>query len=137
MQTFLPYPSFVESARCLDYKRLGKQRVETWQLYRANTENSGWRHTPIAKMWKGYERALLHYGLICCIEWLRLGYEDTLCQRFGDLLLQSKDPMILPPWIGDESLHASHRSNLLRKDPIWYGKYGWTEPNNLPYVWIK
>ena len=28
MQTFLPHPEFDESAACLDYKRLGKQRLE-------------------------------------------------------------------------------------------------------------
>lgn len=28
MQTFLPYPDFVESASVLDRQRLGKQRVE-------------------------------------------------------------------------------------------------------------
>jgi hypothetical protein len=32
MQTFLPYKSFKDSARCLDNKRLGKQRVEALQL---------------------------------------------------------------------------------------------------------
>lgn len=32
MQTFLPYPNFVESAKCLDDKRLGKQRVECLQI---------------------------------------------------------------------------------------------------------
>ena len=35
MQTFLPYKSFEKSAKCLDYKRLGKQRIETWQIYSA------------------------------------------------------------------------------------------------------
>ena len=40
-----------------------------------------------------------------------------------------------PPWFGNEKIHASHRSNLLRKDPEFYGKYGWTEPDNLEYVW--
>ena len=33
MQTFLPYPDFRESLESLDYKRLGKQRVEAWQIY--------------------------------------------------------------------------------------------------------
>ena len=32
MQTFLPYPDFARSARVLDRKRLGKQRVETLQV---------------------------------------------------------------------------------------------------------
>lgn len=35
MQTFLPYPIFTESAKCLDNKRLGKQRVECVQLLKA------------------------------------------------------------------------------------------------------
>ena len=43
--------------------------------------------------------------------------------------------IVMPPWLGNEALHASHRSNLLRKDPGFYGRYGWTEPADLPYVW--
>jgi hypothetical protein len=35
MQTFLPLPDFIESAKVLDYKRLGKQRVEAWQILKA------------------------------------------------------------------------------------------------------
>ena len=35
MQTFLPVADFVESAKMLDYKRLGKQRVEGMQLLNA------------------------------------------------------------------------------------------------------
>jgi hypothetical protein len=31
VNTFLPFPSFEASARCLDNKRLGKQRVEAYQ----------------------------------------------------------------------------------------------------------
>lgn len=50
MQTFLPYASFVDSARALDLERLGKQRVETFQLLRALTApDHGWRHHPAAK----------------------------------------------------------------------------------------
>ena len=37
MQTFLPYPDFARSARCLDNRRLGKQRVESYQILRAGT----------------------------------------------------------------------------------------------------
>jgi len=28
VQTFLPYPDFKKSAECLDFRRLGKQRVD-------------------------------------------------------------------------------------------------------------
>lgn len=34
MQTFMPYSDFRKVARCLDNKRLGKQRVEAWQIYK-------------------------------------------------------------------------------------------------------
>ena len=37
VQTFLPYADFERSARTLDRKRLGKQRVETIQVVRALT----------------------------------------------------------------------------------------------------
>src|SRR5947208_1979490 len=43
MQTFLPYADFERSARVLDRKRLGKQRVETIQVVRALTRPGyGW-----------------------------------------------------------------------------------------------
>ena len=35
MQTFLPYESFRESAKVLDWRRLGKQRVEGMQIINA------------------------------------------------------------------------------------------------------
>ena len=35
MQTFLPYKSFEESAKVLDWRRLGKQRVEGMQIINA------------------------------------------------------------------------------------------------------
>ena len=33
MQTFLQYPDFEKTFKCLDYRRLGKQRVEAMQIY--------------------------------------------------------------------------------------------------------
>jgi hypothetical protein len=41
----------------------------------------------------------------------------------------------MPFWINDERLFSSHRSNLLRKDQEWYGKFGWKEGPDLPYFW--
>ena len=37
MQTFLPYKSFEQSAQVLDWRRLGKQRVEGMQIINAIT----------------------------------------------------------------------------------------------------
>lgn len=40
-----------------------------------------------------------------------------------------------PSWFGNEEFHASHRSNLLRKDSIFYSQYYWDESSDLPYIW--
>ena len=136
MQTFLPYPSFVKSAEVLDYRRLGKQRVETWQIYKAlQLENYGWSNHPIVKMWKGYEAGLLLYGIAVCLEWKQRGYNDSMLPRF--LYNYSLfDDVKLPPWVGNEELHSSHRSNLLRKDYEFYNKFSWEEDTTQEYIWI-
>ena len=48
MQTFLPYESFRESAKVLDWRRLGKQRVEGMQIINAieNPNKQGWQNHP-------------------------------------------------------------------------------------------
>ena len=134
MQTFLPYPGFAESARVLDDIRLGKQRVEAFQIVRTLAGvTKGWRHHPAVKMWRGHEDALVDYGLAMCVEWTNRGRADTVHDKLLDH--RSDRDAVLPPWFGDPGFHASHRSNLLRKDPQWYGQFGWAEPDDLPYVW--
>lgn len=146
MQTFLPLPSFRESARCLDYRRLGKQRVECKQLLLAlgvpvgehQPKRSSWVNHPAARMWRGHEAILCEYATAICDEWIRRGYRDTLRPQFiaaREALLSDCRWHSSPNWIGYEAFHASHRSNLLRKDRAWYGRFGWSEPADLEYVW--
>jgi hypothetical protein len=112
MQTFMPYVDFTLVAKCLDNKRLGKQRVECWQIYLVlqkikrreyledlnnleipkitpiqyeellSLKHLGWEYHPIVKMWKGYEESLLYYGVDMCDEWISRGFKDTLKERF-------------------------------------------------------
>ncbi len=150
MQTFLPYDDFTLSARALDNRRLNKQITEVWQIYRTLIGLSdGWQHHPAVRMWcGGYHRALLEYGRVCGHEWAdrwldgrRGGHaehaaaEKIVQEIVGVWSAYSTRPLLLPSWFGDEAFHASHRSNLLRKNPEWYGQFGWTEPHDLPYVW--
>lgn len=140
MQTFLPYPSFEESARALDRARLGKQRVEALQLLRAVTiPTYGWRHHPAAKMWRGFVPALTKYGLAMTDEWVALGHPDTVRAQILEFAPEvdalEQDELELPPWIGDDAFHLSHRSNLLRKDPEFYRERFGGVPDDLPYVW--
>jgi len=130
MQTFLPYADFEQSASTLDSRRLGKQRVEAYQILRALTiPGYGWRHHPAVQMWRGYEDALRQYMNACIREWVRRGYRNTMA------LAPVPAEVRLPPWLGDERLHAGYRSNLLRKDPDYYAQFGWIEAPDLPYYW--
>lgn len=136
MQTFLPEPSFGRSAQILDRQRLGKQRVETLQLLNALAGlTKGWRTHPAALMWQGYERALILYGMAICDEWVRRGYKDGCKTKIMAHRDRYGPELALPPWLGDPKFHASHRSNLLRKDPAFYGRLGWPEPPTLDYIW--
>jgi hypothetical protein len=129
MQTFLPYPSFIRSARCLDYKRLGKQRVECKQILNAlEGRSDGWVKHPATQMWKGYENALKLYANRCIKEWVSRGYQNTM------QLYEVKGPLLLPNWFGG-LIHASHRANLLRKDFIYYSQFNWIEKSDMPYYW--
>lgn len=142
MQTFLPYNSFARSAVCLDYRRLGKQRVETKQLLLALgipvgehvPRNSSWSNHPAARMWRGYEKALADYGILICDVWRDRGYNDTLLPQFEEVYNRLPKTGV-PPWMGDMFFHRSHQSNLLRKDEDYYRPWFPEVPNNLEYVW--
>jgi hypothetical protein len=147
VQTFLPHADFERSARALDSKRLGKQRVETIQVLRALTRPGyGWANHPAVLMWKGFEEALGRYGLTCCEVWAELGYGDTCAVTIADDLraagvraVRSQSELAaagaLPSWLGDPELHRSHRSALVRKDPEHYGPLFPDVADDLPYVW--
>ena len=133
MQTFLPYSDFESSARVLDRQRLGKQRVEVLQILNAlNGESRGWTSHPATRMWRGYVPALVSYGLAICAEWRARGYIDNCAGRIAAFADSGPTP---PPWLGDPAFHASHRSNLLRKEPEHYRHFGWTDGPDLPYIW--
>jgi hypothetical protein len=147
VQTFLPYPDFERSARTLDPKRLGKQRVETIQVVRALTRPGyGWANHPAVLMWRGFEEALGRYGFACCEAWTELGFGDTCDLTIATDLREAgvdtvrtqpelADAAALPPWLGDEAVHRSHQSSLVRKDAEHYGPLFPDVPDDLPYVW--
>lgn len=132
MQTFLPYPDFLQSVKVLDYRRLGKQRVETFQVLNIlldRTPTKGWRNHPVTRMWTGYEEALKLYQNFTIEEWIKRGYKNTMQLEEIDYR-----HIALPSWFGNKDLHRSHRSNLLRKDYEYYSQY-FDEPSDLEYYW--
>ncbi|WP_223269383.1 MSMEG_6728 family protein [Frigoribacterium sp. ACAM 257] len=157
MQTFLPYPDFVESAQVLDQARLGKQRVEALQVLRAVTlPGYGWQSHPAIAMWRGHRTALTAYALAITDEWIAQGHADTVRPQvlefapvLGDVVADPRtgtEPgrpaaaaalvtADLPRWLGDDAVHRSHRSKLVQKEAEWYrGRFPGV-PDDLDYVW--
>ena len=138
MQIFLPYPSFKHSLQVLDNKRLGKQRVETYQIISAITRRpkldgtpyKGWLNHPCTIMWKDNLNALKEYLNLSISEWVNRGFKNTM--EFEEI----DGPIEYPVFIGFDRFHSSHRANLLKKEPEFYTRYGWTEDPTDPYVWM-
>ena len=147
MQTFLPYADFQRSAHALDNKRLGKQRVETIQVVRALTwADYGWKNHPAVLMWEGFEEALGRYGFACCEAWTERGFGDTCALtiatdlRAAGIVTVRTQPELatadaLPAWLGDEAVHRSHQSALVRKDRMHYSPLFPDVPDDVEYVW--
>jgi hypothetical protein len=131
MQTFLPYPDFKKSLHALDYRRLGKQRVEAYQIIRALRYGGGYRNHPAVKMWRGHINALKLYYNHALDEWISRGYKN----RMEKIPIHGR--IVFPKWFGNDNFHAAHRSNLLRKDYSYYDQFGWQEKPDLPYLWGK
>jgi len=133
MQTFLPYADFHKSAEILDYKRLGKQRVEALQILNAiRGLSKGWRHHPCTIMWSKHEQALIQYAIVICEQWVLRGYKDSLLPRFRAEAKTTNPEM--PEWLGFQKLHLSHQSNLVRKNSDFYK---FQVEANLPYIWFR
>jgi len=92
-------------------------------------ELHGWKKHPAVKMWEGAEWGLACYLSECIAEWKKRGHTNHI------VVPKVTIGALVPSWLGREDVHASHRSQLLEKDPEWYGQFCWTEEPGLPYVW--
>ncbi len=140
MQTFMTYPSFYDSLKSLDNKRLGKQRVEAKQILNVLLNRprkdgepyKGWLNHPCVRMWRGYENALKEYFNISLMVWEERGFKNNMEVE------EHNGCVPLPDWINNPVFYLSHRANLLRKDYEFYSKYGWQDEvsPNEPYAWL-
>ncbi|MDO8640877.1 MAG: pyrimidine dimer DNA glycosylase/endonuclease V [Nitrosarchaeum sp.] len=142
MQTFFPYDNYQQSIECLDKRRLGKQRVEARQILQTINKIKthqlvkGWRNHPTIDMWFDYEDYLKQYYNHTLLVWARYGYQNIKLQP----IIVSEN-VEQPWWLGQEMLHNSHRSNLLRKaieDPkltSWYAQFAWDVLPSKGYIW--
>jgi len=120
MQTFLPYSDIKKSLNSLDLKRLGKQRLEAYQIIRVYLgETGGYKNHPTTKMWEGYLPLLITYYNLSLQIWKKAGCNNTMLP----VTLNSYCPIDYPWWWGEEDFHKSHRARLLVKDENFYSQH--------------
>lgn len=155
MQTFMPYPSFAESAASLDKRRCFKQVIEAKQIIACleGTSNVKWKNHPAVKQWDGYVDMLKHYYNVFlkhCIQVhkynTKMGYMnceyDEVDQNDTSKIKAKRILNYIgeyPWWWNEEQYHRSHRARLIAKDEKFYlpkfpedkdyngGKYWWAD----------
>ena len=139
VNTFVPFADIQACAKSLDYRRLGKQRVEAYQLYRALMGiTKGWVNHPATLMWKGHTCFLAKYMNTMIDEWVARGYRNTMKK-----LPHCANPR--PPWWwGWNPIHKSHQAALNRKKPDFYtfevgswADYGYVWPSKVDFSFRK
>jgi len=140
MQTFIVSFNQKETAKILDSKRLGKQRVEGLQIAECLlVKESRWKNHPAVKMWKGYEPYLIKIYLKEILnEWEARGYKNIKCSdKWKSLSKHIKYSRVkTPKWLNKDFIIA-HQSNLIRKNPEYYKKYFKNVLPNLEYIWPR
>lgn len=160
---FLPFPNIYLSIKCLDNKRLGKQRVECKQIIdlleeydRNNTlPNKGWSSHPAFLSWIGYTNQLKVYFNICVREWISRGFDNNMqlynidespfniveCYFDGVRVYYDNSKFntySFPYWVSYPPFYKSQQAALLRKDPKHYINFFGLELGeyiNNGYLW--
>jgi mRNA-degrading endonuclease YafQ of YafQ-DinJ toxin-antitoxin module len=149
METWLPYPNFIQSAKSLDTMDLWRQRHDAMKVIETLTNTSltmTYRNHPLVAMWRGAEYTLGAYGLIMCHEWQSRGHTDEMTDKFtaflhdalrsGGLPIQGHNG--IPWWLGLNDFHCSQQAALVQKDKEHYGKQ-WPALDplyfSMPRIW--
>ena len=136
VNTFILSNSPQKCVKFLDYKRLGKQRVEAKQIIDAlEGSKSGWSNHPVSKMWKDDIIGLKYYYNCCVDEWISRGYKNTMV-KYDVEFVDEKD--ILPWFYTNKQIQESFKASLLRKNPEYYEKMWSCDEDYMKngYIWI-
>lgn len=138
MQTFMPYSDFERSLSVLDDRRLGKQRIEAFQIVEAcilPEDNPTRANHPAVEMWRGFEYQCARYGLLACQLYMDRGFQSPKSYSTLKFMLSVLPHCPVPAWVRDWRVHLTHRSNLLRKNPKHYRQFWPTLSDSLPYFY--
>jgi len=124
MQVFVPYPSPIDVAKCLDSKRLRKQIIECAQIMLAlEGESSAWINHPATKTYEHYYSWLHDYCL--CLEYY-LANDFDMAEYWNDCANSCTPPFLFSEFCDQ------HKRRLYTKAPELYhqfASYGKSDEN--------
>jgi hypothetical protein len=119
VNTFLVHSDYALSARFLDLRRLGKQRLEAHHMIQVLLgEKKSWINHPATKAWSNHMISLKHYFNCIVREWIRRGCKNSYA--LYDLGDESSLSDVAPPWTKSPRIHYSMMAQLQLKDPTFY-----------------
>ena len=137
VNTFILTNSPKTCVKLLDYRRLGKQRVEAQQIINALEKlSNGWTNHPVTIMWKDHIIGLKYYFNCCVEEWIIRGYVNNM--TLYDIPSFEDEKKILPWFYYNHQIQESFKASLLRKDPTYYSAVISCDENYMHYgyIWI-
>ena len=126
MQVFVPYPSPIDVAKCLDYRRLRKQIIECDQILKAiSGASQAWKNHPVVKMYSEYWPWLSFYkGSL-------VAYSQRNIKAAEQCSWNARYACIEPPFLTPD-LCDQHKRRLYTKAPELYpqfAEYGTSDEN--------
>jgi hypothetical protein len=86
---------------------------------------------PVLAMWRGHGDAIRHYHNFC----VYFARKRGLNTRAKSLTIKNFS-YSMPWWWGNDRVHGSHRSSLLKKNHLHYSKF-WKEEHDRSLYWPR
>jgi hypothetical protein len=167
VQTFLPYASFKASLKCLDYRRLGKQRIEArqilfillWGIEEDKSIMNAMRlanklflpklmdENRLANMlrWQNHPAVRMWKGAEDALAlYSNYAIEEWQARGYNNSMPIIQNIPVLPRaplWNSSLSFHHAHKINLIFKDRDFYtpvfGKKFSEAAEYVEYIWPK
>jgi len=116
----VPFVSFKKSAICMADKDLKLTRVAILRCLRKLNRNPSRQPIKAVEAWRGYEQALIRYGIQIALECKQRGFVDKSLEKLQNLL--TTESWEKPKWVYWNKCRESYQSYLRLQD---YRRYIW------------
>jgi hypothetical protein len=110
-RVFIPYHSFKKCAICLDIPELKAAQIAVLRILNYLKQHVERQET--AEIWRGYNQALIRYGIYVAEEYVQRGGSGKVLDYLKTLVVRG--PWTKPNWVYDGHTLDNNRKHLLRR----------------------